>query len=220
MNKRGDWGVVAVVLLVAACASERTDAGPHGELAGDVGGGGFGGAPVITIASGANSGGASGVVVSSAAAGGAGGGGVACADGVLEPNGSEMLAPLVASINDCDSNELILSAVLAGADDVDWFRYKGNDVFGCQVDPSRELTASGPVMLCKYAECEQGEPATVVCEDESVSSISFEGRPGCCHDAGFGMDVDCDGSDDDATIYLQLTQTADACTSYTLDFHY
>ena len=207
--------------LVWACAQEESDA-PRPELEGQVGGADYGtsltvgGNTMVTT----GSGGMGGMMATSSSGGMAatGSGGGACQD-MLEPNDSESTAAFVANINDCDTNQMSIQAALDGTSDVDWYRYSGSDDFGCVVDPTRSLTAQAALRLCKYAECQSGA-ADVTCNDGSSPDTSPQGRSGCCHNAGFGIDLNCPGNDDAAEIYIRLDQGGASCVDYTVNYHY
>jgi hypothetical protein len=203
---------------VWACGQDETDA-PRPELEGQVGGGDFGTSLSAGGASTVTTGGAGGTMMTSTGTGGTGAaGGGSCMD-MLEPNDSEATAAFVANINDCDTNEMSIQAALNGTSDVDWYHYSGSDDFGCVVDPTRSLTAQGTLRLCKYAECLSGS-ASVDCKNGSTPDTSPQGRSGCCHTAGFGIDLSCPGNDDAAEIYIRLDQGGSACVDYTVNYHY
>jgi hypothetical protein len=206
-------GLAALVLSACPLLPESEE---RLELLGEVGSGGF--AAVVSVASAGGAAPSSGPAssnVASAASSGQGGG---CAD-AFEPNDSETDAVLLGFINDCDGSGATIVAALDGAADVDWYRYGGSDAFGCVVDPHRTLDADGGLRLCKFADCLRGV-ADVTCEDGSQAESSPAGHPGCCHTQSFGMEIDCDGVDDDADIVLRLEAPATACVEYNLPFHY
>jgi hypothetical protein len=213
-----------VILLTAlwACSESTKDRGEYLELTGDVGGGqdptssssstGGGG---TTSSSTGGAGGAGGGVGGAGGAGGAGGG---CPADANEPNDLETVATNLGVLTDCDDTGGTIAGVLSTESDADWFVYTATDDVGCTVGPGRTLTLAGAARLCKYAECASG--TIITCLDGSVVATSPDGHPGCCHTQGFTMDIDCDGVDDDATVYIRVDTPAAACTSYTLDYHY
>lgn len=160
---------------------------------------------------------------SSSSAGGAGGaGGEACIDtGISEPNEAEGSATDLGDLTDCDGDSAgMTSGVLVTEADVDWFKYTGTDGTGCDVDPSRSIAATGPVELCKFVECVSGT-ASFSCPSGSTAATSPMGHPGCCSSKGFLLQPDCDGIDDDATVYVRIKGTdATPCIQYALTFHY
>jgi hypothetical protein len=207
--------------LLAACSAVSRDDRPREELEGDPPAPG-GSAPVpATGVGGATTTGptssAGGATTASTSVGVGGSGGMGSCSNLDEPNDSEATALSLGAINDCDNNEATLLGALDGPSDEDWYKYDGSDDFGCVVDPTRALTATGGLRLCKFAEC---DGVSVSCEDGSQSALSPKGNPGCCHSQGFGIDVGCSGIDDDATIIIRLDQAAEACVEYSLDYHY
>jgi hypothetical protein len=161
--------------------------------------------------------------------GGEGGMPPACPDpSPAEQNESENTAFALAAqpIDDCDGSGSSIQGVIAGANDVDWYTYVGDDSFGCVVDPTRSFTQSqGGLRLCKFMECVDANAVTeITCGGGSSPATSPQGRDGCCGTAGFVADVNCTGSTDDITeVYIRLDQpgaNASTCNSYTLDYHY
>ena len=146
----------------------------------------------------------------------------ACPADPNESNATEATATNLGGIEDCNKDGSMLSGILDGEDDVDWFRYSGDDVAFCTVDPARTLAVDGPVRFCKFAECESGVGGTEVsCPVGVTESVSPDGRPGCCSDDGFAFeDLNCPGLDDDATIYLRFDEAVSDCGAYTLSYHY
>ncbi len=146
----------------------------------------------------------------------------ACPADVNEANETEATATDLGMIEDCNSDGDMLSGVLDGQDDVDWFQYSGDDVAFCTVDPERTLAVDGPVRFCKFVECNASlQDTEISCPEGVTQSQSPDGRPGCCSDDGFAFDdINCPGIDDDATVYLRLDQPANMCAAYTLSYHY
>jgi len=216
-------GVVLASIAVGACSATGGDDRPRDELEGTVDdttsgqGTGVGGMilPGVGGAGGMATTSASTTVGATVGAGGAGGS-VMCSD-LDEPNDSELTALSLGAINDCDGNGATLLGALDGPGDADWYKYAGSDDFGCVVDPTRTLNATGSLRLCKFADC---DGASVTCNDGSQSANSPEGNPGCCHTQGFSMDVNCSGVSDDADIHLRLDQAGSACVEYSLQYHY
>jgi len=148
-----------------------------------------------------------------------GSGGASCPDtGQGEPNETEANAFDLGAIGDCDGDGSTLEGVLAGALDVDWYKYHGDDGL-CVVDPTRTLVTQDHLRICKFAQCDN-EPPTVTCPPSAVSALSDDGRPGCCSDQGFDMGLDCAGTNDSATIYIRLDKPDPACVAYTLGWHF
>jgi hypothetical protein len=126
-------------------------------------------------------------------------------------------------IDDCDPSGSSFGGVLDGPDDVDWYKYVGADTLGCSVDATRALSASGSVRLCKFAQCSNGNEATIVCPAGATGAISPDGRPGCCSLTGFDMAPGCasfPSTDDSSLVYIRLDQPEGDCVSYTVDYHF
>ena len=147
-----------------------------------------------------------------------------CGVDLYEDNNTEAEAADLGNIGSSDSKEgTELTAVLAGADDVDWFFYTGNDEVLSFVNPGKELTTVGGLRMCKYAECLNGLFETdVTCPDGTSQATSEDGgRPGCCGDDSFEIDLNCEGvMGDDAEIYIRVDQAQQDCVQYTIDYHY
>lgn len=210
----------------AACADTEDVGSSFQEVSGSGGDGGHGGGSSPNSA-GPGAGGPGSVASSgsssSAGHGGAssssGSGGEACPDAdTAEQNETESTAFDLGGIDDCDGSGSEHQGTLA-AGDVDWFKYQGDDTFGCVVDPTREVTSMGSFRFCKFAQCERGNPG-VTCPSGTTPESSPDGRPGCCGSDGFDLALDCSGSDDNASIYMRLDQPQPACSTYTLEWHY
>ena len=145
----------------------------------------------------------------------------ACADDPGEDNDTEATATDLGMIEDCDDDGSMVTGVLDGNEDVDWFRYDGDDVALCNVNPARTISADGGLRLCKFAECADGE-TDVDCDEGTTQTNSPDGRVGCCSDGSFDMpDVNCTGTiDDDATVFIRVDQAEAMCVAYTLSYHY
>lgn len=145
-----------------------------------------------------------------------------CGNDTNEDNNDEASATVLAPAEDCDARGGMAAGVLDGDDDVDWFRYDGDDTAGCVVDPERTLAANGTLRLCKFVECQGNLADTeITCPEGVTQSISPDGRPGCCSDDGFAFDdIDCPGIDDDAAVYLRVDQPGAMCVAYTIAYHY
>jgi hypothetical protein len=146
-----------------------------------------------------------------------------CEEDVFEPNDEEAAATDLGEINDNDDNGGVLSASLHHAGDVDWYRYYGNDDITGNVDPARELVASGNLRLCKFLECDAGLLETEFeCPPGTQYALSTMARPGCCASDGFALpDLNCAGvTEDNATVYLRVDQPEPACVTYSISYHY
>ncbi len=147
---------------------------------------------------------------------------ITCGVDLFEPNNGENNPAELGTITDDDDDGMVITAVLEGGDDVDWFTYFGDDTLLSAVSPARDLTTVGALRLCKFAECEEGLFSTeVTCPEGTAQAMSPDGVPGCCGDDSFEIDLNClDTMNENATIYMRLDQGQSDCTQYTLDFHY
>lgn len=146
---------------------------------------------------------------------------VNCGVDIYEDNNTEATAADLGMITDDDGDAVTITAVLEG-NEVDWFRYEGTDSFGSSVNPARNLITAGALRMCKFAECTNDLFATdVTCPEGTVATQSPGGRPGCCGDDSFELELGCSGViDDDATVYIRFDQGLADCTQYTLEYHY
>lgn len=163
-----------------------------------------------------------------AAGGGAVGGG--CVEvGLGEPNEKESTAFELAQdpIDDCDGSGDHVRGVIAGADDVDWFVYSGNDALWpvCIVNPTRDFDASEPdLRLCVFFQCLSGD-VEIDCPGGTTPSTSPAARPGCCSNDGFEVTgLNCGGTfDEDVYVFIRVDQpgaSAATCSEYLVTYHY
>lgn len=132
-------------------------------------------------------------------------------------------AHLLGTIDDDDDNGGNVLGVLTGPDDVDWFRYNGDDSFLDSVDPFRTIAASADVRFCKFAECVEGlEITEFECGEGATATTSPDGRPGCCAESVIHVpDANCSGTtSDDMTVWVRVDQADAACVQYAFDYHY
>jgi hypothetical protein len=227
----------ALAFALLACGSEPPPAGfePLGGAGGSGGDGGAASASSSSNASTADS--PSSTAEGTSSAGGAGGAGSTasatsststgptCDDtGPGEPNDTEQEAVDLGTIGDCDDQADTVSGVLTGFSDVDWYKYLGADASSfCTVDPGRALTSANAVTLCKFIQCADGSAPSFDCPTGTTAASSPEGRPGCCGQAGFELDLTCGSSAfnaDDATIFLRIEPEVGLCTSYSLTYDF
>ncbi len=150
--------------------------------------------------------------------------GMGCQDGGPgEPNDSEAAAHDLGTIGDCDDEGGSVSGVLDGTTDPDWYKYQGTDGTGCSVDPSRAITSSHPIRVCKFIQCDDNEENDFDCPGGTQAVDSPDGRPGCCSTSEFNFGLTCGSSSlnsDNATVYVRIDTTANECVTYTLSYHY
>lgn len=142
-----------------------------------------------------------------------------CVDDGPEPNNNQGSATQLGNITDKDSDGGRVCAVLGSASDIDWYVYGGTDVAFSAVDPTRTLTATANARLCVYAHCASGGTSVGCTLDTPDTSPG--GDKGCC---GFGTvspNINCDGLDDSATIWIKVEPAGGpACMDYQLDYHF
>lgn len=158
-------------------------------------------------------------------------GGPMCADVGPEPNDTFETAHDLGTIGDSDGDGGSVTGNLGqGGDDVDWYKYRGEDNFGSVVDPTRMLIGAG-IRICKYVRC--GDPNDPNDEDEdfecpggTTTDTDDAGDPGCCWTSGLDVQFDlvCGSSSlnaDDATIFIRIDRpNGMGCETYQLDYHY
>ena len=151
-------------------------------------------------------------------------GSLGCNDlGVGEPNNTESTAHDLGTIGDSDSEGGSVSGMVAGPMDVDWYKYLGEDNFGSVVDPTRTLSSSHPVRICKFFQCLDNAANDFSCPNGTTDATSPDGRPGCCGTAGFDVSLSCGSSSlnsDDAWVYIRIDSQQNQCVTYTLGYHY
>lgn len=148
-----------------------------------------------------------------------------CEDDPFEPNNGEIQATLLPPITDDDDQGDMLTGELEAAQDIDWFRYEGDDTALAIVGPYAQVNVNA-LELCIYAECLNGlENTDVSCNEGTTLQPSPNGRPGCCgsNTSGFEISLSCGGtfSDDSAQIFMSVTGSdPGVCQEYTLSYHF
>ncbi|MEZ4384107.1 MAG: hypothetical protein R3A79_22430 [Nannocystaceae bacterium] len=143
---------------------------------------------------------------------------------VDEPNNSENTATVLPNITDSDGDGDVVESILAGADDEDWFAYRGTDVAFAYVDPTGDLMADMQLRLCIFVECANGPTKPVTCQG-SIDAESPDYRQGCCNTGAapfVSIDLYCDANDDDsAFVFMRVDQGYEnICTPYTIEYHF
>lgn len=142
-----------------------------------------------------------------------------CVDMGREPNDKEADAISLGTISDCDGDGSSVSGIMIGDEDLEWFKFGGNDKFGCTVNPSVSISADSGYHFCMFVSC--GSPSAS-CPGGTESAKSPSGKPGCCatNTKGFEMKIGCSGVNDDSTILLRLSRKTDACIEWKMSYHY
>src|SRR5205085_521194 len=105
--------------------------------------------------------------------------GSGCNDpGPGEPNDTMSQAYNLGEISDSDGDGGKVSGTMASPTDVDWYKFHGVDLFGNVVDPTRQVMSPG-VRICKYIQCDGGEPASFSCPGNTTADTQ-SGLSGCC----------------------------------------
>jgi hypothetical protein len=163
------------------------------------------------------------------AASGTGGSGNSCVDaGPGEPNDSVAMGTQLPGLNDCDDEVKSVSGTIDGPNDVDWYFFKQTeDTALCQVGPARDFSQSpgGTLRLCKYVDCQTGDPPSISCPSGTTEDVGPAGLPGCCGSKGFDVDLGffgCEGSNDLLNIYMrvdELQPNVNTCNNYNINYN-
>ncbi|MGC4079464.1 MAG: hypothetical protein QM702_20975 [Rubrivivax sp.] len=131
------------------------------------------------------------------------------------------------TIDDCDVNMGSITSLLSGAPDTDYFKFTGNDVIGCAVDPTAQIDVAG-VELCVFVACKTAGSTITLngCTGGTAAQGTPAGTVGCCTQTKtpVTVDYDCSGSDDSANVTLRAKRPAgssdNTCTPYHVSYHF
>ena len=228
------FSLLGVLVAMTGVACESTVGGaPVGATpsssSATTGVGGAGAAPSVGGTSSDGGGGAGG----SAAQGGGMGGSSTCDDmGPGESNNTEVDATMLSGSDDCDEDPgKTVMGTIDGPTDVDWYFYDQTDdvQVSCKTDPGRtwSQSAGGNMRVCKYVECQEGDPPDFDCPEGTTEDTSPAARPGCCgtepFEIGGLLGLNCSGFEDVVTVYLKIDEqgaAADNCNQYNLNYHF
>jgi len=145
----------------------------------------------------------------------------ACEDeSATEVNETQATAHKLGTIIDADSAGSFVCAVLDGAADVDWYTFKGKDALFNFVDPTREVISDQNHRICVYIVCDNGQPS-IGCGGDETKDVAPMGQPGCCGVGNISPSLDCQGTDDSATIWIKVENIDGlACVPYELTYHF
>ena len=179
--------------------------------------------------------GAAGMAGAAGSAGMAGTGGMLCPNDMgPEPNDTEVIATPVCLMVPCEFDEcddsgstgnggtLPPATGVIGPGDVDYWTFFGQDTLGfCTVNAAASTTDSG-FELCMFAGCPNGTNLNGC--TQGVPAMSMIGIPGCCVTAPGTVELDHDciaspNDNDSADVYIRISQ-ANACTSYSVEYHF
>jgi hypothetical protein len=137
----------------------------------------------------------------------------------LEPEPNDTLVDAIPreTLTDCDDSGTTATGTLAG-EDVDVWRFEGQDTLGCSVNPT--ATSDDLLRLCLSAACNSSE-GSVYCEQ------GYPAGDACCSVNGVvSLSLDCDGVSDDAVLWLTVepdwtVPTSDRdCDDYSVSVHF
>jgi hypothetical protein len=149
---------------------------------------------------------------------------IACTPDSYEPNEAENQSRYLGGSNDDDGDGHVVKGTI-GIGEVDWFHYQGGDSLFGVVDPTRSISSTGTLRICKYVRCDTGLEATEFqgCP-AGQASTSPEGRPGCCttgSSGGVEVKFNCSGTgSDDALVLIGISEPGAQCVSYTIAAHF
>lgn len=144
---------------------------------------------------------------------------LSCTGEIDEPNATEILGTPLGTIDDCDSSGSSVHGVSAGVGDVDWMVFHGTDTFGCSVDPTLSINATG-VRLCAFALCDDGTTTIQNCNG-ATAATSPAGTHGCCTTTkNLSVQINCSGTNDSAAIFMRVDQTENQCVAYDVAYHF
>lgn len=145
------------------------------------------------------------------------GGGDTCVD-KNDPGSSESTAKALPDTTDGVDNKTMVTGVLNGQVDVDFYKLKVSDVSTGMLGPDLAIETAGTEM-CVFVNCISAGASTVKCSS-GVAATSAGGFKGCCA-AGPNQivpDWNCNGINDSAELYIRVKQTAAKCTPYSWSY--
>lgn len=138
-----------------------------------------------------------------------------------EPNETQGNAHPLPTLRD-DAGLAYVCEALGSPGDVDWFTLDTLDVILGKVAPKITVDPAGP-NVCVYFQCKQGSTG-VTCPEGTTASNAPLGQQGCCGGATFEPAIDCNGFDEDATMWLKVSRPAEPalpdCLNYQLGYEY
>ena len=145
-------------------------------------------------------------------------GGDTCVDN-NDQGSSENTAKVLPDTNDAQNDPITVSGVLNGPVDVDFFKLNVSDGLGHLLQPATSIKTSG-VEMCVFVKCPSGSSSNVTCKGGGVAKKSDIGTDGCCATGPSAAtpDWNCGGTNDSATLFFRVKQTANKCTPYSLTY--
>jgi hypothetical protein len=145
-------------------------------------------------------------------------GGDTCVDN-NDPGSSENTAKALPDTNDAQNDPIVVNGVLNGPVDVDFYKVNVADNFGHLLQPDTQIKTSG-VEMCVFVKCPGGSTSSVTCGGGGVAKKSDIGTDGCCATGPSGATPtwNCSGTDDGATLFFRIKQTANKCAQYSFSY--
>lgn len=146
-------------------------------------------------------------------------GGDTCVD-KNDIGGNESLAKMLPDTSDAQNTPIVVSSVLNGAVDADFFKLSMTDTAGRTVDTDFQIKTAG-VEMCVYPRCKNGATTLDTCSG-GVLKTSATGTKGCCvtGPGAANPNWDCGGitDNDSADFSISFKQTQNKCTSYSWSY--
>jgi hypothetical protein len=150
-----------------------------------------------------------------------------CTDPGPEPNEAEGESVDLGDQH-CKDPPKKFSGMLDGDTDVDWFRFFGDFSGNSCNDNDPDGVASiivntdGPLEVCMFADCDIDGDTVFTCPNGTTSTLSLEGRKGCCGTGSMNYSINCQaGGDESAMLYVRLQNgPADACLEYEVEYNF
>lgn len=146
-------------------------------------------------------------------------GGDTCVD-KNDVGGNEALAKALPDTSDAQNTPIVVSSVLNGAVDSDFFKLSMTDGTGRTIDTDFQIKASG-VEMCVYPRCKNGATTLDTCNG-GVLKTGATGTKGCCvtGPGAANPNWDCGGitDNDSADFFISFKQTQNKCTNYSWSY--
>lgn len=149
-----------------------------------------------------------------------------CTDpGPGEPNDTMAAAFSIGTIADPDSDAKTINGMLdETGNDVDWYKFRGDDTASGVIDPTRQLFGPG-LRACMYMSCVNGNDPGVGCPSGTTAD-NQGGKAGCCWSDGQSHTIDfsCTSinpfGDDDIDGWIRIDHPGGAgCEAYKFNVH-
>jgi hypothetical protein len=122
---------------------------------------------------------------------------------------------------DWDDDAKQFWASLFGQGDVDWFQYTAKDTFWGKIRPRADLVnvpEGASYQVCLFMVCDNGEPIELKSCFAGEESTSEGGLPGCCGTDSAQLELNCEGSSDDGTVFVRVSHVSGpwTCDNYSV----